>query len=348
MLSALLASAVLVATALAADGQCSSRDAALVPELPLAVVWHVSHADTVEMDWIADLLLVDVNRRVRHVSDVGGSSRAVAADMVVVTNYLTDMAAWLRDIDRAVVQRLTVLYLSDESCAEDVSWAGDAAITRIYRNYLCPDVTADGTMRYLPLGVVAGFGIAARRRSSVLRASERRTPCFFGGQIAGPERLHLVSYVLEALPDGSPPPGARFNCTLFVTSGFKRGVDVHTYSRLMHDTALAFAPPGMSVDTFRLWEALEAGAIPVYFARPGQPHYIQTVSDCPVPVVHDFGAGLDAAMELLLRPDELDALQRRVIEWWRRQREAFVSEVTMYLDTAPSGGLVAPLRLSSD
>ncbi|MFY0606652.1 MAG: hypothetical protein JXR10_08050 [Cyclobacteriaceae bacterium] len=65
------------------------------------------------------------------------------------------------------------------------------------------------------------------------------------------------------------------------------------YAREMHRSKFVIAPPGEALDTFRLWEALYLGAIPIVTSTPLDPMY----RELPVWIVEDWEEVTESALE---------------------------------------------------
>lgn len=122
------------------------------------------------------------------------------------------------------------------------------------------------------------------------------------------------------------------------TPGFTRGLTPAQYAFTMATSKIAPCPAGpMSPDSFRLYEALEAGAVPI--ADGCLPGYWEYVFGGPVPFPELTNWGdLRTAAELILeRPDWHMA---RVSAWWQRHKRslayALVNDVRELSGSAPS------------
>jgi hypothetical protein len=82
------------------------------------------------------------------------------------------------------------------------------------------------------------------------------------------------------------------------------------------ESAFTLCPSGTNEETFRLWEALESGSIPIiqnstaWTPLQQKPH--------PLPVVSHWSEVKDFLQVLGGHANEIDGLQLRVGNWWRR------------------------------
>lgn len=136
----------------------------------------------------------------------------------------------------------------------------------------------------------------------------RRHAWSFAGQITHPRRLELEA-VLQRRELGYFLP----------TKGFTQGLPPDDYRRLLVHTKIVPCPSGpATVDTFRLYEALDAGCVPIVETdTPDRrmPGYWPRLfgPGCPIPVVESWYQ-LDADLPRLLA--EWDTLSKEVRSWW--------------------------------
>ena len=88
----------------------------------------------------------------------------------------------------------------------------------------------------------------------------------------------------------------------------------------MH-SIFALAPEGdRHLDTFRLWESLCCGCIPLVVER-GASAKALLGSGSPVPVFTSWPQALAFAQHQLRAPDALDVLQQDIQSWWQGLRQ---------------------------
>lgn len=122
------------------------------------------------------------------------------------------------------------------------------------------------------------------------------------------QRRHECFAALDGLPASKPGRVHR-------TPGFTQGMDPAEYMRCMSIAKIAPCPSGaVSVDSFRAWEALESGAIPVVDAASpvdGRTDYwTRLLGEVPFPVVEDWSQVSWTALLENWNPEP-------VAEWYR-------------------------------
>lgn len=134
---------------------------------------------------------------------------------------------------------------------------------------------------------------------------------YFAGQVTH-ERRHQCVEALVGSPGGE----------LLETDGFTLGEHRSVYLRKLATARLAPCPSGpTSPDTFRIWEALEAGCIPVADgATPEGPYpefWEYVAPDAPFPVVAEWSEW-PAVREAALA--DWPRLATRCSAWWQQRR----------------------------
>ena len=130
------------------------------------------------------------------------------------------------------------------------------------------------------------------------------------------ERRHRCFEALE--PYRSSP-----TCQIVPTRGFSKGVPPWCYARDMLAAKVAPCPSGaVSVDSFRVWEALEAGAVPIVdTVSPvdGETTYWGRLFSEPVPFpVYSGAAFLPSLIDEVL--NDWPAVANRVQAFWMRYK----------------------------
>ena len=91
---------------------------------------------------------------------------------------------------------------------------------------------------------------------------------------------------------------------------------------MLRRSAFTLCPGGTHEETYRVYEALEAGSVPVLRDSPA---WNLLGGDHPLPVVPDWSRVREMVLLPLLRARDpaatADALQRRVVAWWHRFKQ---------------------------
>jgi hypothetical protein len=79
----------------------------------------------------------------------------------------------------------------------------------------------------------------------------------------------------------------------------------------------------VQVESFRLYEALEAGSIPIVEKRWTLDYFRLLLGEHPIPTVRSWAEARDLVKRLAADPDGLNALQDRCLSWWDAYKRAY-------------------------
>ncbi len=272
-----------------------------LPDLP---TFEHHTLDTLAHDW--DSLLA----RVRH-----GGVLIVPARHHVEARYIYGLKALLAEMPWSLL-----ILTGDEGGEMHSEWFTDMPRSRLWV------MTPQGEREYgntYPIGSGYPPGI---RTILAEREGERRLAWAFLGQITHDRREQCIKMLRARSDDGC----------LVESGGFTQGIDQDDYWRTLADAKVAPCPSGpLSADSFRVYEALEAGCVPIADDRhpgpaPQLDYWERLFGSPPFPTVkgkwRDESATLDAALA------HWPASGNRVFSWWQRQKRAMtlrlVSDLT--------------------
>lgn len=256
-------SSALVASILSADPQGPAG----APRATLNVVWQCDPDKLLETDFLYHLLR-RTGFAIRVVVDLKHEWTGAAA--IVVTNGRAQNGVSMRDyLDKFRSQGLKVgvFHVCDEFSREPVDFYDRA--TFVFRQFVRPGVMHLPNVHYLPSGYKNGF----KRHLAPKPIAERRYVWSFAGFVRG--RLSRRSMIRHAqtIPGGTFNIGSSFNDS--------SALSFEKYVAMMCDTTFALAPAGnRHVESYRFYEAIVAGAIPVV--------EVQTIPKLLLSVVKDM------------------------------------------------------------
>lgn len=182
----------------------------------------------------------------------------------------------------------------------------------IYANYYTPKFKSD--IRWLPIG-------PAKIRNN--EPVEKDLDFFFSGQVTHKDRHDCVR-ALRKLNGGK----------LVESEGFAKGLEQSEYYDYMDRAKAAPAPNGtVNPDSFRLYEALEAGAVPI--VRDNAGYWKALFGNVPFPVVEQW-RDIPQALE---KVDQ--TLANECMAWWERTKQDIKTEligdglITVVMPTSP-------------
>jgi hypothetical protein len=154
---------------------------------------------------------------------------------------------------------------------------------------------------------------------------DRTTDLFFGGSVghahgAGiKERINPKGVAREEMVHEAEALARRrpeLTVELVTTAAFADSMDADaaSYSRKLMDSRIALVPRGTGIDTFRFWQAVRFGCVPVVDAMPSHPHFFD---DAPVVRVSRWRELEDVVLPLLADEERLARLHEQALDWWR-------------------------------
>ena len=148
-------------------------------------------------------------------------------------------------------------------------------------------------------------------RDVSLSNSPRPLDWFFSGQVLEHPRRVECARVLRQMGSGY----------LNETQGFTQGLGQKTYLEQMSRARVAPCPSGpCTPDTFRLFEALEAGCVPVVDVGPDPDYWRVTFPDAPFPCVNHWDEFPDLLPALV---DDSVVMSNRCFSWWQRHKASW-------------------------
>ena len=137
---------------------------------------------------------------------------------------------------------------------------------------------------------------------------------FFAGQL-NHDRRRAMKAALDGMPGGKA----------IYTEGFGQGIAHFEYITWMNRAKVVPCPSGPATpDSFRLWEALECGAVPIVDAQSLNPKTLGfwsvVLGDHPLTIIDDWET-LPAVMDAILH--DYERQQRLVSYWWKTYKLRF-------------------------
>lgn len=149
---------------------------------------------------------------------------------------------------------------------------------------------------------------------------EKDLDWFFAGQSGHPKREQMIG-AIQGLENGE----------LIVTEGFTEGLPSDEYYSKLARAKIALCPAGPHTpDTFRLWEALELGCIPIVDRKPSRQGYPDGFWEFMLGEVPPFVFVDDWNDIKKLIPQVLKDWRSKSIEcsaWWKRHKRKMVKEL---------------------
>jgi hypothetical protein len=279
-----------------------------------------------ESGFIRDVLLSRLDVPVRVVLGEQGQ-QLQAMDDVLIIDFENRLSPVVNSFANAPFRNVGVLHMADETLSADCSYY--PKVDYILRNYWRPDV----------LEIPAG----SRCQGAIWVPNGYRTgvgPCRPDGLLPFALRTHQMSFVGRTPPeladrqtmmevirrDGLP---ARLETSLKFGGEFSP----HSYRALMENSRFALVPTGNSVETIRLYDALETGCIPVCLDAPFL-RDDRTAGGIPAVILKSWDELPQWWRTVEADPEHYARLQTDVIAWWSAFKDRQAGRVAALINGA--------------
>lgn len=223
----------------------------------LNVIWHYDNSNRGgvkprEYEWICSLL-PDIPTH-HHFDQNIQIQRDHALHILEGYEYSNDQINTLIDAYNNRSTPFGIIHIGDEHPSTDLRFYKQADF--VFRNYWKPEIDQYDHCHYLPLGPNCSLDVL---RDGTPRKQRRRYAWSFAGHVRPGPRKALFDAVLT-----------RDDGRLFATNYFNTGLPEPAYAQLLRDSRIVLCPRGFAFEeSYRVYEALEAGAIPIVEDRGG-------------------------------------------------------------------------------
>jgi hypothetical protein len=265
----------------------------------MKLVWHFSK-EFLETEWIRDLFseVVDsevVDLDLKCFDDF--TIHAISSKISSAASY----GEYFRTC-RARCSQILLIHISDEwfSGGYDIYQYFDGVV-RIYGSYL---TTWSGILT-IPLGYTNDT-----RHPSVIRpTSQRKYAWSFTGEIKASRQAMMQAFKTFS-PSFSLP-----TASIDVPGG---KISKSKFDEILEDSVFSPCPMGnVLADTWRLYESLELGCIPLIERRLTLDYFTTLFGSHPLPVFKSWTDARDFAEHLFCHKDDLALKQLTIATWWR-------------------------------
>lgn len=221
---------------------------------PFKIQWLTQDNTLWEADWLRHIF-----REKQDFIDVEFEWEKIKTDenTILICNHAVPYRKVLDEL-RQKGKRYGIVLLSDENLIDPCEWLHDPNCVGLLRNYINPYIINHPKVTTFGLGCKVGL---------VKKLEDKEGPreliWSFAGTLHG-DRGELIETMKTLKP-----------FKVHKCSGFNAadGLSTEDYASLLKSSKYALCPPGQdSMDSFRLYEALEAGCIPVCLKNTGNWH----------------------------------------------------------------------------
>ena len=288
------------------------------------LVWQVDSVNGKqwEVDWIRRMFAGLAPQEV-----VDGEHKLFLDGAIIVDHTLTHQKAryYFEMLKRG--HRFAIIHLSDEQYQDDCLAYQFANC--VIRQYWSSHTADSRNILAMPLGFVSGFTITRRKP-----ADERRFNWSFIGAINRSSRPAMIA-AMRTVPSGfehTTGYGNKALDTLDQSISIKPWMNIQDYAAVLEESIFSPCPIGMqNLDSFRVYESLEAGCIPIVERRPNHDYFSCLLGSHPMVTVDNWDQAPAIIASLLNDPYRLETRRRQCEDWWRTYRDQFFERAQCFI-----------------
>lgn len=219
-------------------------------------------------------------------------------------------------------KQVYMLHISDEFGNDNIELYEHKAIKHVFRNYARNDIK-QSNVTLLPLGY------NTKSKSVEQKLFEKKEFVWsFAGAIDRPGRIENLK-----LLDKLEPNFVRTKSTF----GAKSSVEGDEYIEMLNNSKFVPCFKGFSsLESFRLYEALETGSIPVYVpgeSRSGLDNeYTRVLGKNPILAIPNWAAATMILEKVCGSPEIMEKHRQDLIAWWSQKKQELKATIKRILD----------------
>jgi hypothetical protein len=263
---------------------------------------------------------------------VDDKNNEVYEDALIVFNHSMDYESYFKRYQDIGVA-FGAIHLSDETLADSVDFYKYDTCQFVIRNYHHPIHSLRYNVITIGLGCKQGY-YDCLDSELVQSTRQRYYHWCFAGNLHDRERLHAIKAFLPMIP-------YKLHTT---TDGFnsKQSLSTKQYAEWLQESKFAICPVGQgNIDSFRFYEACEAGAIPVVL---GNTHYQQYPSSYwhyifpmyqdttfPFIIAKDWHDACEQMQALLMQKEKYEEMHKHLCIFWKDVKQYWKHLITKLL-----------------
>ena len=285
----------------------------------------VNPATLLEAQWFNDLFSEPL--AYRPYSDDIPDNAIILHQIVHGKKVENDLFALLGKL-YAEKKRITLIHISDEFGSDDIRMYNSPAVKKILRNYWRPDVSSNPKVQIIPLGYANDR--QAKNKSENPSFSERTNLWGFAGSLDRVGRSEALAILRSA------GPYEEYTKENWSLPG-KLGPEQYT----AHMRNVKFVPcfrGSRALESYRFYEALEHGAIPIYVPSESQQskdEYAELYGKHPFLGFPSWQKAAEMLPILAKQPQIMEKHREALRQWWSEKKTELRASLTQRGDIPP-------------
>ena len=266
-------------------------------------------ANWMEYQWLKNIFDKDVSMNLEYISlegDIPSDEPIVLAQRSHIIEIRTILMKWA-----ASGAKFYVLHLSDEYGTDPIDFYNWPSCLGVIRNYVRPDVQESEKVKVIPLGY--HWGITMPNCEPYIhtpRPPFRELVWSFTGT-----KWHARDQKLEVLKS---IPGENMLKLVDTWESSQRADRSESLAILLNSWFIP-CPRGQNPETFRFYEALEAGAVPMLVKEDGMQSYLNYLARFfPLLVANDWRHAAELIYTLKAQPQVYEQYRAQLLVAWQK------------------------------
>jgi hypothetical protein len=212
-------------------------------------------------------------------------------------------------------KKVILLHISDEFCNDNLEIYEHPAVKLVVRNYI-REIKSSKKIITIPLGYVNNRSL----KGNFKKLSERKYTWSFAGSVDKVGRTEMLQKLCIIEPN---------KLKLLQTWSTPTKEEALEYKTTLNESKFIPCPKGMNYETFRVYEALEAGCIPICVGTGSSEHkvYEQLIGNGVILMAQDWAAAANIINQINSNMSILDQLQDNLTKYWMSRKINITGEI---------------------
>ena len=205
-------------------------------------------------------------------------------------------------------KKVILLHISDEFCNDNLEIYEHPAVKLVIRNYI-REIKSSKKIITIPLGYVKNRSL----KGNFKKLSERKYTWSFAGSVDKIGRNEMVQKLTTIEPN---------KIKLLQTWSAPIKEEAEEYTSLLNESKFVPCPKGMNYETFRVYEALEAGCVPICIGTESEEHkvYENLIGSGVILMAQNWEAAANIINQINSNTNLLDQLQENLAKYWMSRK----------------------------
>jgi GR25 family glycosyltransferase involved in LPS biosynthesis len=217
-------------------------------------------------------------------------------------------------------KKAILVHISDESCNDNLEIYEHPSVKLVIRNYI-REIKSSKKIITVPLGYVNNRSL----KGNFKKLSERKYTWSFAGSVDKVGRIEMIQSLSKIEPN---------KLKLLETWKAPTDDDAEEYTSLLNESKFIPCPKGMNYETFRVYEALEAGCIPICIGTGSDEHkiYENLIGNGVILMAADWIAAANIINQINSNTNVLDQLQENLTKFWMSRKINITASILLAIN----------------